>query len=341
MKAIKYIAVTAAALAIAGCSKWTEQEPVEVLYPTLKDKNPALYAQYMESIREYRATEHPVLIAKFDNKRTAPAGRAEHLNCLPDSVDFVILNNPAELSEANIAEMKEIKEEKAVPTLMEIRYDAIVKEWEDILAEETEPVETDEQDRFIAFAGEKVRAALAVADEYAYDGINVVFNGKNPASLWEEQQVLVKARYDAFLKPVTDWAGDAKILFFEGNPKHLLTDTDILARAKYIILPCESLQTGRAFDYTVAGVMDRNVPADKFIIGVTALDVTDETAVNGTFTGGISAIVGAARWTVSPADGFAKKGVCVNHAQFDYYSIRRVYGQIGAAISIMNPSPVK
>ena len=237
--------------------------------------------------------------------------------------------------------MKEIKEEKAVPTLMEIRYDAIVKEWEDILAEETEPVETDEQDRFIAFAGEKVRAALAVADEYAYDGINVVFNGKNPASLWEEQQVLVKARYDAFLKPVTDWAGDAKILFFEGNPKHLLTDTDILARAKYIILPCESLQTGRAFDYTVAGVMGGNVPADKFVIGVTALDVTDETAVNGTFTGGISAIVGAARWTVSPADGFAKKGVCVNHAQFDYYSIRRVYGQIGAAISIMNPSPVK
>ena len=341
MKAIKYIAVTAAALAIAGCSKWTEQEPVEVLYPTLKDKNPALYAQYMESIRGYHATEHPVLIAKFDNKPTAPAGRADHLNCLPYSVDFVILNNPAELSEANIAEMKEIKEEKAVPTLMEIRYDAIVKEWEDILAEETEPVETDEQDRFIAFAGEKVRAALAVADEYAYDGINVVFNGKNPASLWEEQQVLVKARYDAFLKPVTDWAGDAKILFFEGNPKHLLTDTDILARAKYIILPCESLQTGRAFDYTVAGVMDRNVPADKFVIGVTALDVTDETAVNGTFTGGISAIVGAARWTVSPADGFAKKGVCVNHAQFDYYSIRRVYGQIGAAISIMNPSPVK
>jgi hypothetical protein len=341
MKAIKYIAVTAAALAIAGCSKWTEQEPVEVLYPTLKDKNPALYAQYMESIREYHATEHPVLIAKFDNKPTAPAGRADHLICLPDSVDFVILNNPDGLSEAIIAEMKEIKEEKAVPTLMEIRYDAIVKEWEDILAEETEPSEVDEQDRFIAFAGEKVRASLAVADKYAYDGINVVLDGKNPASLWEEQQALAKARYDAFLKPVTDWAGDAKVLFFEGNPKYLLTDTDILARAKYIILPCETLQTGRAFDYTVAGVMDRNVPADKFVIGVTALDVTDETAVNGTFTDGASAIVGAARWTVSPAEGFAKKGVCVNHAQFDYYSIRRVYGQIGAAISIMNPSPVK
>ena len=138
MKAIKYIAIAAAALAIAGCSKWTEQEPVEVLYPSLKDKNPALYAQYMESIREYRATEHPVLIAKFDNKRTAPSGRAEHLNCLPDSVDFVILNNPAELSEATIAEMKEIKEEKAVPTLMEIRYDALLKEWENLLADEAE-----------------------------------------------------------------------------------------------------------------------------------------------------------------------------------------------------------
>ena len=118
MKVIKYIAIVAAALAIAGCSKWTEQEPVEVLYPTLKDKNPELYAQYMESIRGYRASEHQVLIAKFDNKQTVPAGRADHIDCLPDSVDFVILNNPDNLSDAIIAEMAFVRQEKAMKVLV-------------------------------------------------------------------------------------------------------------------------------------------------------------------------------------------------------------------------------
>ena len=38
MKGIKHIAIAAACLAIAGCSKWTLQEPVDVVYPTLKDE---------------------------------------------------------------------------------------------------------------------------------------------------------------------------------------------------------------------------------------------------------------------------------------------------------------
>jgi hypothetical protein len=87
--------------------------------------------------------------------------------------------------------------------------------------------------------------------------------------------------------------------------------------------------------------LTKGVPADKFIIGVTALDVTDETATAGLFTGESSAIVGAARWAVTPDSRVTKKGICVNHAQFDYYNIQHVYSQIGAAISIMNPSPVK
>ena len=68
---------------------------------------------------------------------------------------------------------------------------------------------------------------------------------------------------------------------------------------------------------------------------------TDETATAGLFTGESSAIVGAARWAVTPDSRVTKKGICVNHAQFDYYNIQHVYSQIGAAISIMNPSPVK
>jgi len=227
MKVIKYIAIAAAALAIAGCSKWTEQEPVEVLYPTLKDKNPELYAQYMESIREYRASEHQVLIAKFDNKQTAPAGRADHINCLPDSVDFVILRNPDNLSDAIVAEMKEIREEKGVKTLMEIDYNALTKTWEGILADEKDakqaeydavdweslskeeadakrqafaedPRGVDDTDRFIAWMGEQVKAILAVADKYGYDGLNAKFLKKDVQVCLEETAVAA-LRHDIVL----------------------------------------------------------------------------------------------------------------------------------------------
>ena len=370
MKVIKYIAIAAAALAIAGCSKWTEQEPVEVLYPTLKDKNPELYAQYMESLREYRASEHQVLIAKFDNKQTAPAGRADHIDCLPDSVDFVILRNPDNLSDAIIAEMKEIREEKGVKTLMEIDYNALAKTWEGILADEKDakqaeydavdweslseeeadakrqafaedPRGVDDTDRFIAWMGEQVKAVLAVADKYGYDGLNAKFNGQNPASLWEEQKAVYKKRSDAFFQPVMEWAGDNRILLFEGNPKNVVSDTGILDKALYIIVPCLSEQTVTGFNYAVNKVIASGVPTDKFVIGVTAIDVTDEAATDGYFSGDITAIVGAARWAVAPAENFGKKGICVDHAQFDYFNIQHVYSEIGSAISIMNPTPVK
>ena len=94
-------------LALAGCSEWTEPQSVDLNVPTLESQNPELYAQYLQSLKEYRDSEHKVMIAKFDNVPGAPAGRAEHINCLPDSVDYVILNNPDNLSRTILSEMKE------------------------------------------------------------------------------------------------------------------------------------------------------------------------------------------------------------------------------------------
>ena len=76
---LKTIALSAAVLlSAAACSKWTEQQPVDFNYLTIEDKNPELYAAYMQSIRDYHATEHQVLIARYDNKAGVPAGRADH-----------------------------------------------------------------------------------------------------------------------------------------------------------------------------------------------------------------------------------------------------------------------
>ena len=111
MKTISKAVLTAATclLAATACEKWTETQPVNVIYETLESKNPELWKQYLQSLRDYRGRDHQVLIAKFDNKAETPSGRGDHISCLPDSVDYVILNNPTALNDQIRREMTEIR----------------------------------------------------------------------------------------------------------------------------------------------------------------------------------------------------------------------------------------
>ena len=119
-----FTAVSAAVL-LTGCSDCTRPESIDFHYTTLEEKNPALYEAYYKSIREYRDSEHKIVIAKFDNKATAPEGKAEHINALPDSVDFIILQNASVVSETIKAEMQEVRELKGQKILYQICYQSI------------------------------------------------------------------------------------------------------------------------------------------------------------------------------------------------------------------------
>jgi hypothetical protein len=83
------------------------------------------------------------------------------------------------------------------------------------------------------------------------------------------------------------------------------------------------------------------------VVGVTTISVTDSTDTRGQFNtkdengNTLTAITGAAYWCAEPAENFSKAGICVDNAQVDYYNITHVYSNIGKAISIMNPSPLK
>lgn len=350
---LKTIALSAAVLlSAAACSKWTEQEPVDFKYLTIEDKNPELYEAYMQSIRDYHATEHQVLIARFDNKTTAPAGRADHITCLPDSVDYVVLNNYEQMTSNTFLEANEIREKKAVPTLISLDFAALEREYnayleslpaateegEESTEEETEP-ELDPRSQWFA---DKAVAFVAAAKEFKMDGILVSYTGKGVLSLKDDEKAAVKATQEAFFAPLVNYVTETeKLFFYEGDPTTLLLEQDILSLAKYIIVPAEDVTTAVGFNFAVRMAMGAGVPADRFVIGVTAFDVTDDTATDGLFSGGISAIEGAAMWAVAPADGYRKAGVCVNHAQFDYYNIQNVYSGINTAIATMNPSPIK
>ena len=125
-KLAKAVLGSAVVLLMASCSDWTETESVNIKYPDLKTDAPELYEQYMQSLRDYRGSDHKVVIAKFDNKATAPAGQAEHINALPDSIDYVILQNPDKLSAEIQAEMKEVRAVKGMKVLYEISCSDII-----------------------------------------------------------------------------------------------------------------------------------------------------------------------------------------------------------------------
>ena len=69
----------AALLALGGCSEWTDMESVTIKEPQV-EKSEA----YMQAIRDYKASEHKVLIGWFDNV-ALPGDRSQHLTVLPDS----------------------------------------------------------------------------------------------------------------------------------------------------------------------------------------------------------------------------------------------------------------
>lgn len=331
-----FVLFAAVALCGVGCSKWTEQESVDFSYSTLEEKNPGLYQDYLNSIRAYRESDHQVMIVRFDNKASIPVGGAEHITAIPDSVDYIVLNNPAEISESMLAEIETVREKKAQKVLAAISFAAIDKAYQ-LYAEDVDGDPMTEE----AFIGQAVDEFLNIFAKCNLDGILASYNGKNPLAMKQEEMDAVKSLQEAFFGPIySRVSSTGKTFFFEGNAKNVLVDEDVLGVAKFIIVPLESETTGRSFDNTILNMLVEGVPTDKFVAGVTALDVTDNQATNGLFSGETSAAVGAARWAVASVEDFAKCGVCVNHAQFDYYHIGNDYCEIRSAISVMNPSPL-
>ncbi len=356
------VSLLSAAL-LASCSEWTEPEPVSFEYATLEQKNPELYQAYMESLRAYRFSEHKVLIAKFDNRKEAPAGRADHINCLPDSTDYIILTSPSKTSEQLEKDIEDVKTNKGIRVLGQIDYNDLVNQykdykekWEDEHAaegseENAGPADTGKMLEMAEFISQKMPAVIKPFEEMEYfEGINVIYNCQDPRACNEEELALLKAEQVAFFTPVMELLSiqDSRILFLEGTPQNLVLEENLAERARYILVPAQTIHSRKEFTICVRNMMDkRNVPVDRFVMVVTTTSLTDPTETEGTFIeknmdgSDMTAIQGAAYWTQENYDDFMVAGVAVDHAQNNYYNLNRTYSDIREAISIMNPSPLK
>lgn len=355
--AAAFIALTA----FASCSDWTDTESVTLKEPDITQQNPELYAKYLESLREYKKEPHKVMVAKFDNKVAYPAGQGEHLTALPDSIDYVILNNADTLGDWCIQEMKDVREQKGTKTLYEINYKTIETAYKKKLEEETQPEtpaaeesgdnetggdggEEPVVDGFLTFCEQQVDSYIALFSKYGYDGINVVYNGVNTLGLKEDEKAQLTARQNVFFGKIAAWkeANPDAVMLFEGTPQHLLYDNALLQKAAYLIIPASAALSADELKLQVEFAISDGVPTDRFLYGVSMpVAGDDETGYfSATNADGskMYAVMGAALNVIASDGDFTKAGICVDHVQQDYFNSTKVYKNIRESIELMNPS---
>lgn len=337
------------ALSFASCDDWTETESLNIHTPSIEEQNPELYNQYVKSLNAYKASDHQVVIVSVDNVSTAPASRNQHLTNLPDSIDYICLNNTSKVSEANNSEIGEVRK-LGTKVLGLVNFDAIESAWKTILEEEAnteaspkdesgeEPV--DNATRFIEYCKSEVAKQITASQALGVDGIMVNFTGFDLNALVEESKIAAEtARQGAFFDAVTGWktANADKILLFKGLPQNVM-NKDMLSDCKFIIVNGHSAKNQYEMSYLILMALAKNVPTDRFVMGVTTPYLTNSGALNGELGDGSSAIIGAAQWAVSKTPDYTKAGILIDAAEKDYFNINKIYPNIREAINLLSPT---
>lgn len=340
-------AMLACSAILFSCSDWTDTESLDIHIPTIEEQNPELYARYVESLNDYKASEHKVVIASVNNLSTMPSSRSQRLVDMPDSLDYICLNNIVEVNEMNVSEMNEVRK-LGTKVLGLIDFDAIESAWKAILDEEAN-ADTDSNDtegeepvnneaRFIEYCQSEVAKRITAGNALGVDGFIANFTGFDLNVLLEEGIAAETARQAAFFDGIANWkAASNKTLMFKGVPQNVVVRT-ILSDCKYIILNAHSAMSISQMSYVGIMASVADVPTDRFIIGVTTPYTTISGAIYGTLSNNSSAIVGAAQWAIAGTDDFTKVGISIDNAEQDYYNVSKIYTNTREAINILSPT---
>lgn len=329
-------------LLLSGCSDWTEYESLDLTTPSV---DAGLQADYVRNLKTYKAGAHKVMFVSLENPATGPTRQAERLTALPDSLDFISLNNPDNLSAAYVDEMNAVRE-KGTKVVYMIDFATFETEWTELQKADPSQTEENAQD----YIASRTQEMLTLYDKYRYDGVIFVYGGRSMASMTEEDLVRYGGRQTAFFDAVSAWHGthgDAG-LSYKGQAQYLLdANKVILSDCDYIILETTSASNASALTIAAsAALASGNVPSDRFVITVETTRYDDEDMIYGYFGqvdaagNAVRSIEGAAVWMGQPSE-FVRAGMLILNAQYDYYDNVPTYFHLREAIDIMNPSPKK
>lgn len=335
-----------------SCNDWTETENLKTDSPSIGEMNPNLYQEYLDNLRKYKKSQHPLMIGWFDNSNKNYASKGAHIDQIPDKVDILSLIHPDNLTDNEIDGIASLKEKgtsviytidcQAFQDEITAKNNAIESKNSDLIGAGKEPlpliVLTDTLPIFLD-------NRLALMDKYKYDGFCVVYNGQLLWSLPNEtKEQLKKVQTIIFdkLMPVIS-ANPDKIYMYEGLPQYLLIDRAQLMNFNYLVF--RTYTASSIYDvtrYVQDGLVFSDIPADRVIVQAAPEFTADDGTVygkilnaNGKSSNAIETLAGWVRTTVPE---FKKAGMGVWMINKDYYIPGSSYSAVQKAIDIMNPS---
>lgn len=319
-------------IAVTSCSDWTDPEPVGVEFETVEDKSPEAYAKYLENLRSYRTNGHKKFYAWFENKAMFTS-QAHHVSAVPDSIDVLVLNNPALVGDELKAEMDKKRTDTGMKMAYTVDYAAIKASW--VRLKELATAENPAPE-WSAFMSDSLNVALSYADNHGFDRIIVAYEGKMPSSMTDAEKAEYTADQEAFLAPVKTWIASHPEKGFDylGSPAYLI-DPAFLSEAGLIFLS-ESAGATNVNEYSF--IVTRNsvngVPADRFAM-IAPLPVLDKNEPTIGYWGNQYSSWLMAMWTNGAV---IADGAGVTNLADDYYDPHFSYKVCRGAIQRLNPA---
>ncbi|PKQ62770.1 hypothetical protein BZG02_11240 [Labilibaculum filiforme] len=334
-----------ASFLLTSCDDWTDNESLDINQPGIEDENPALYADYLESLRTYKESNHKTIFVSFDNKEKQPFNRAQHINVIPDSTDIVSILYPNNLVDREIEEISETRENKGTKFVFTLSFDAIkqsytlLKDAENKAKEDgieiTSPLPT-----FINYMVDSLHNSFSLVNKYNYDGVCFAYEGKSILHMTEIEKTEYKSYHNAFIGILKDWSSrnEDKMVLFQGKPQNLL-DKSFLPDCKYIIIPCATAGNASKLSYNIYSAAVAGVPTDRFIVAVGTISLDPADMKTGFWADGEThSITGTSVWVAAEHEGFSVVGMGIYNVSNDFFSPERIYHYTRMAIDNINPS---
>ena len=192
-------------------AKWAEEEKRH-------EENEKAYQQYLENLRAYKKTKHPIMFGWFNAWQPDGAGKYPKLSLIPDSMDVVsIWGNWHSLTEEKIKELRAVQ---AKGTKVVIGW--IIEDIGDQIIWGRENWPQNDEEAIVAYA----KAIVDTINKYGYDGFDYDYEpsyaspfkpGNHCGNLTSCSQNYGKEKEILFMKTMRQLLGPDKLLHLNGS----------------------------------------------------------------------------------------------------------------------------
>ena len=223
-------------MSVFACNEWNTPETLNLEDEAVKDlyskrdsakwaeedkrheENEKAYAQYLENLRDYKNSKHPIMFGWFNAWQPDGNGKYPKLSLIPDSMDVVsIWGNWHSLTEDKIKELREVQ---AKGTKVVIGW--IIEDIGDQIKWGRENWPKDDKEAIVAYA----QAIVDTITKYGYDGFDYDYEpsyaspfkpGNHCGNLTSCSQNYDKEKEILFMKTMRELLGPDKLFHLNGS----------------------------------------------------------------------------------------------------------------------------